>query len=210
MKMIPYLALLMISAPIFAAEPAVKITPELASVDVKHNGKVVTIERNQDQNNTINEKFSLTSRKCPPFCIQPMKLTAGVETIGEQKMLDYLKRSANGDDSILVIDSRGAAWLERGTIPGSVNIHYKKLKLSSADESSIAEIFEDQFNVQRTAEFWNFAHAKTLVLFCNGMWCGQAPTNIYSLIKLGYPAKKLKWYRGGMQSWEIAGLKTVK
>lgn len=210
MKMIPYLALLMVSAPIFAAEPAVKITPELASVDVKHNGKVVTIERNQDQNNTINEKFSLTSRKCPPFCIQPMKLTAGVETIGEQKMLDYLKRSANGDDSILVIDSRGAAWLERGTIPGSVNIHYKKLKLSSADESSIAEIFEDQFNVQRTAEFWNFAHAKTLVLFCNGMWCGQAPTNIYSLIKLGYPAKKLKWYRGGMQSWEIAGLKTVK
>jgi hypothetical protein len=26
----------------------------------------------------------------------------------------------------------------------------------------------------------------------------------------GYPADKIKWYRGGMQSWEIVGLTTVK
>jgi hypothetical protein len=29
------------------------------------------------------------------------------------------------------------------------------------------------------------------------------------LLALGYPAHKLKWYRGGMQSWKSLGLTTV-
>lgn len=188
----------------------VKITPGLTGVDVQHNGQQVRIQRNQDTSNQIHEKFQLTSRACPPFCIQPFKLADGVETIDEMQMLDYLKQASEGDDSILVIDSRGADWLERGTIPGSVNIHYKKLSLRAASEESIAEILEDTFGAQRTAEFWNFSSAKTLVLFCNGMWCGQAPTNIKSLLRIGYPAAKLKWYRGGMQDWETLGLTSVK
>jgi hypothetical protein len=46
-------------------------------------------------------------------------------------------------------------------------------------------------------------------MFCNGMWCGQSPNNILNLLKFGYPADKIKWYRGGMQDWEILGLTTV-
>jgi len=42
------------------------------------------------------------------------------------------------------------------------------------------------------------------------MWCGQSPTNIKDLLALGYPAHKIKWYRGGMQDWEILGLNTAK
>jgi hypothetical protein len=30
-----------------------------------------------------------------------------------------------------------------------------------------------------------------------------------NLLKFGYPPHKLKWYRGGMQDWEILGLTTV-
>jgi hypothetical protein len=30
------------------------------------------------------------------------------------------------------------------------------------------------------------------------------------LLKIGYPAHKLFWYRGGMQDWENLGLTTVK
>jgi ribosome-associated protein len=48
------------------------------------------------------------------------------------------------------------------------------------------------------------------VLYCNGIWCGQSPTNIRQLLSLGYPAHKLKWYRGGMQSWKALGLTTVE
>lgn len=193
-----------------ADEVKVKITPQLAGVEVNYQGQALTIERNQNTANLINSKFQKTSRRCPPFCIQPMKLADGVETIDEITMLDYLKRATGGDDSILVIDSRGIDWVKGGTIPGSVNIHYKKLSMNAASEESIAEIVEEQFGAQRSSEFWNFSNAKTLVLYCNGMWCGQAPTNIKSLLRIGYPATKLKWYRGGMQDWETLGLTSVQ
>jgi len=203
--------------PAFAEEDAgsgkglkVKITRAIPYVDIKdENGKTVRIQRNQNTDNRINDAFSKTSRKCPPFCIQPMSLAPRVETIGERQMLDYLKRKGDGDDSIVVIDSRGADWVKRGSIPGAINLHWKKLTLKHGSEEEIAEMFEDIFGVQRTAEFWNFAGAKTLVLFCNGVWCGQSPTNIKSLLRLGYPPQRLKWYRGGMQNWEILGLTTT-
>jgi len=204
--------------PVYAEEGAgsdkglkVKITRVTPYVDIKdEKGRTVRIQRNQNTDNRINDAFSRTSRKCPPFCIQPMSLAPRVETIGERQMLDYLKRKGDGDDSIVVIDSRGADWVKRGSIPGAINLHWKKLTLKHGSEEEIAEIFEDKFGVQRTAEFWNFGRAKTLVLFCNGVWCGQSPTNIKSLLRLGYPPQRLKWYRGGMQNWEILGLTTTK
>jgi hypothetical protein len=30
------------------------------------------------------------------------------------------------------------------------------------------------------------------------------------LLKFGYPAHKIKWYRGGMQNWSNLGLTTAK
>lgn len=188
----------------------VKITRSLASVDVLHEGKTVTIKRPQDTSNRMNPDFTKTSRKCPPFCLQPASIAEGVETIGELEMLDYLQKRSAGDDTLLIIDSRGPKWIAKGTIPGSVNLHYKKLKLGSADEDAIADILENQFGALRLTEFWDFSSARTLVFFCNGMWCGQSPTNIRALLKIGYPPNKLKWYRGGMQAWETAGLTTVK
>jgi rhodanese-related sulfurtransferase len=192
-----------------AADLAVRITPQQDGVTLQQQGKPLRIERNQDEENTISANFQRTSRKCPPFCIQPMQMPEGVETIGELEMLDYLERASAGEDSILIIDSRGTDWLRRGTIPGSINIHYKRLSLKSAEEAEIAAILHDQFGVQRAGELWDFRDARTLVLFCNGPWCGQSPTNIRALLRLGYPPSKLKWYRGGMQSWETVGLTTV-
>ena len=192
-----------------ASDIAVKITPDLEGVTVAHAGGQVHIQRNQDQSNDIAPNFQLTSRKCPPFCIQPMQLPDGVETIAELEMLDYLRRAAEGDDSILIIDSRGPNWRRKGTIPGSTGLYYKRLSLRSAKESDIADILEHQFGAERRETLWNFRRAKTLVMFCNGAWCGQSPTNIRSLIRIGYPATKIKWYRGGMQAWETLGLTTV-
>ena len=193
-----------------ADDVAVKITPEIASVEVTHNGKQTTITRNQDQKNTVNAAFAKTSRKCPPFCIQPGTLAEGVETIGEVEVLDYLAKMNAGDTGILVIDSRTPDWVKKGTIPGAVNIPWTSLNpAQGADPMSITEIMEDQFNVKVLEGLWDFSNARTLVLFCNGMWCGQSPNNILNLLKFGYPPHKLKWYRGGMQDWEILGLTTV-
>jgi rhodanese-related sulfurtransferase len=68
---------------------------------------------------------------------------------------------------------------------------------------------ENEFGVKENDDSLDFTNAKTVVMFCNGMWCGQSPNNIRNLLKLGYPADKIKWYRGGMQDWEILGLTTV-
>ena len=190
---------------------AVNITKGMGSLDVMHNGKKVTIMRNQDQKNTVNKAFAKTSRKCPPFCIQPATLAPGVETIAEVEVIDYLKKMNAGDKSILVIDSRTPDWVKRGTIPGAVNIPWTSLNpAKGADPISIGEIMEDQFGAKQLEGLWDYSKAKTLVMFCNGMWCGQSPNNIKNLLKFGYPAHKIKWYRGGMQDWEILGLSTAK
>ena len=195
----------------FAQDMEVKITPDLESVEVTHEGEKVSIMRNQDTENTITQSFSKTSRPCPPFCIQPMSLAPGVETIGEVEMLDYLAMVEGGDDSMIVLDSRTPDWYERGTIPGAVNLPWTALNpAKGADPLSIAEIMQDVFGVTESEGLFDFSNAKTAVMFCNGMWCGQSPNNIKNLLKFGYPAHKIKWYRGGMQDWEILGLTTVK
>jgi len=205
-----FAAVLFSSGALAAGEMTVRITPDIAAVEVMHNGKKINIQRNQDENHTVNPDFAKTSRKCPPFCVQPYSLEAGVETIGELEVLDYLSRIGKGDTSVLVIDSRTPDWVKKGTIPGSVNIPWTSLNPSQgADPMSIAEILENQFGAVHQEDLWDFSKVKTLVLFCNGMWCGQSPNNIQTLLRFGYPAGKIKWYRGGMQDWEILGLTTV-
>ncbi len=188
----------------------VKITPSMGSAEVSHNGNPVTLMRNQDTNNTVNPAFAKTSRPCPPFCIQPVTLAPGVETVAEVEVIEYAQRVANGDDSVMLVDSRTPDWVAKGTIPGSVNVPFTKLhEGKGADPVTIAESLELFGAVERDG-LWDFSNAKTLVLFCNGMWCGQSPLSIKSLLTRGYPADKIKWYRGGMQDWEILGLTTTK
>jgi rhodanese-related sulfurtransferase len=204
-------ASLAFAGPALAKDVAVKITPKLASVDVMHNGKKVTIMRDQNQEATVNKDFAKTSRKCPPFCINPMQLAPGVETLGEVEVLGYLDKMTKGDKSIMVIDSRTPSWVAKGTIPGSVNIPWTKLApAKGASPIDIAEIMTSQFNVKEQEGLFDYREAKTLVMFCNGMWCGQSPNNIRTLLRFGYPADKIKWYRGGMQNWANLGFTTVK
>jgi rhodanese-related sulfurtransferase len=188
----------------------VAITASLPSVDVMHGGQKVTIQRNQDQKNTVNPDFAKTSRKCPPFCIQPGELAPGVKTIGELEMLQYLQKVSAGDKAVMVVDSRTPDWVEKGTIPGAINIPWDKLNIGKSDPITVQEILEKHFGVRNQDGFYAFDDAKTVVMFCNGPWCGQSPTNIKGLLKIGYPADKIKWYRGGMQEWEVLGLTTVK
>ena len=206
----------------------VAISSDIKKVEFTHDGKKLTIMRNQEPLNTINPNFALTSRDCPPFCIQPMVVAPGVDTIAELEIIDYIKKMADGDGSILVIDSRTPDWVARGTIPGSTNIPWTKIRpKSGATTEDIIKILTgkfgaklaqgaDEFSVDEaiaegdTSKVFDYSDAKTLVMFCNGMWCGQSPANIKILLKFGYPAEKIKWYRGGLQGWEILGLTTIK
>jgi len=192
------------------ADQPVGITAAVPHVDVIHNGKTFRIQREADNLNQIEPDFALTSRPCPPYCIQPMQLAPGVETIGELEMLDYLKRIGRKDAGVVVIDSREQQWLLRtGIIPGAIHLMWTQLHPTHTDSAKIAETLQFTFGVARTGSLWNFENAKTAVFYCNGVWCGQSPTNIKQLLALGYPSHKLKWYRGGMQSWKSLGLTTA-
>ncbi len=195
--------------PVLASEKPVNITQTVKAVEVLHQGKIVKIERNPDTENMLDTDFSLTSRPCPPYCIQPMHLAPGVETLGELEILEYLKKLGR-DANVMVIDSRDGDWpLRSGIIPGAVQLPWQELHPGHTDVEKIAETLVFRFGATRQGSLWNFENAKTLVLYCNGPWCGQSPTNIKQLLALGYPAHKLKWYRGGIQDWKMLGLSTV-
>lgn len=186
----------------------VNITTTVPFVEVVHKGKTVRIQRVQNNGNIIDLDFGLTSRPCPPYCIQPMQLAPGVETIGELEVLKYLQKSVK-DESVIVIDSREPKWLSNGMIPGAVNIPWTELYNKTASDDAIADVLQFRFNVIISSRIWNFQNARILVFYCNGPWCGQSPTNIRALLSLGYPAHRIKWYRGGMQHWKQLGLTTV-
>ena len=210
-----------------AENKPVAITKGLSAVTITHEGAAVQLMREQDNTNTITQDFALTSRPCPPFCIQPMVFAPGVETLGELEVIDYLVRMQS-DENILVIDSRTPNWVAKGTIPGAVNISW--ISLTPAKGASTEGIMDimlnqmgvtligdvDEFEVDEAivngnvADVFNYAQAKTLVLFCNGMWCGQSPASMKTLLSFGYPAEKIKWFRGGMQTWQVLGLTTVQ
>jgi rhodanese-related sulfurtransferase len=150
--------------------------------------------------------------------VQPIEAVPGVETVGELEVLDYLKRMSAGDESIMLIDSRTPDWVMRGTIPGAVNIPWNKINTDTAgtfetpgEADSLVHILADEFGADYDAATgkWGFGKAKTLILFCNGIWCPQSTANLKTLADMGYPVHKLKWYRGGMQDWVSVGLTTV-
>lgn len=187
----------------------VGITAEIDRVEVLHRGQPIIVQRDQDTWNTVTPDFSMTSRPCPPYCIQPMSAGPGIETLGEVEFLGYLQRVGR-DRNILVIDSRGADEYARGTIPGAVNVPWDRLHFGSGADPQTVQNHLDDFGVLFDGDFHDFSQAKTLVLFCNGPWCGQSPTNLRTLTNLGYPPERLKWYRGGMQLWHLLGLTVIR
>ena len=137
--------------------------------------------------------------------ISPIKIADGIETFGELEVINFIKNLAT-EKSKLFIDTRTSGWYDTGTIPGAINIPFGQF-----DKKKFADEFEDMLDmvgVTVNKGKYNFTKAKTLLLFCNGVWCPQSGWAIENLMKIDYPRDKLKWYRGGLYSWTQVGLNT--
>lgn len=187
-----------------------KISADITEVEVTHQGKPVVIRRETDPAATLRADYAVTARPCPPYCIQPLQLHVEIETLAELELLDILRRIQAGEPGLLVVDSRTADWYAKGTIPGAINIPYaQNLAGEATDLPGLTAALIEFCCIKAKAYALDFSNASTLAIFCNGPWCGQTPNYIRTLLALGYPPSKLKWYRGGMQDWCLLGLTVV-
>ncbi|MGB5919332.1 rhodanese-like domain-containing protein [Arcobacter sp.] len=187
------------------AENVVPVSKGVKSIEMNLNGEKFTLMRNQTAGNKITPLYNRTDNGVP----QPMILSEGVETLGELELIDYMKK-AQSDKSIAIIDTRTPGWFVRLRIPGAINVPYTNFN----EKDTAIEMMEDEMGVvQKDDGTLDFSNAKTLALYCNGYWCGQTPAMVknakFSLLKMGYPASKIKYYRGGMQSWTSLGFTVI-
>lgn len=154
----------------------------------------------------------------PDFCkktfittagkLSPMKMHEKIDTYGELEVLEFLEEMQE-DKNMLFVDSRRTGWYEALTIPGAINIPFIYFTERGKWEREKKETLK-LFGVKQTETGYDFSGAKTVLFFCNGVWCRQSPQMIEALLEMGYPPEKMKWYRGGLQSWLNVGMTSTR
>lgn len=150
----------------------------------------------------------------PEFCkktfitaagkLSPMKIHEKIDTYGELEVLEFLEEMQE-DTGMLFVDSRRKGWYKALSIPSAVNIPFVYFTERGKWEKEKQNALK-LFGVKQTEEGYDFSQAKTILFFCNGVWCRQSPQMIEALLDMGFPPEKMKWYRGGLQSWLNVGM----
>jgi len=187
--------------PIFLFSKEALITDGLLEVSIKKDGKVYTIKRDVE----AIPKLYLNPLRGK---IAPMIIDKEIETIAELEVIEYFKKSEK-NESIVLVDARTEDWYEKIHIPSAINIPFTNF----GNKENAIETVTLEFDVEKKKDgSLDFSNAKTIIVYCNGAWCAQSEQLIkkakFSLLKLGYPKNKIKYYRGGMQSWVSLGLST--
>jgi rhodanese-related sulfurtransferase len=110
--------------------------------------------------------------------IQPISLAPGVRTVGELEVIEHLRAGRP------LLDCRLPEYVERGTIPGAVNIPHGEIAERMAGLSTV----------------------DPMVVFCNGPQCAATAQAVEALLAAGWPAELLLYYRGGIHDWVTLGL----
>jgi rhodanese-related sulfurtransferase len=127
--------------------------------------------------------------------LQPLVPLPGVTPVTEIEVLHALN-----DTGTMVIDMRDGDEPLEATIPNSYNIAFNEI-----------EDRLDELGCSRHGKGpWDCAKASRIVAFCNGPVCPQSAVGIASMVRAGFPANKIAYYRGGMMDWEALGLSTVR
>ena len=126
--------------------------------------------------------------------LQPMIPVEGIHPVAEIEVL-----AALNNENALVVDMRTPEWYFKATIPTAINIPYTEVALRM-----------DELGCEKTDGVWNCTEAKDVYGFCNGPVCPQSPTAMKAMVRDGFPAEKIYYYRGGMLDWDALGLSTVE
>ena len=170
------------------------IEPLCLSVDISNE----TLWEGEYASRTVPQRCTATLVKSVGQ-VQPMKLHKDIETFGELEILKFIE-TMQSNPKMLLIDTRGEEWYNYRTIPSAKNLPYSYITKRASFPKEFKEALKF-LNITENNGVYDFTKTKTIALFCNGSWCGQSPSMVKALLKLGYPASKIKWYRGGMHDW---------
>ena len=144
------------------------------------------------------EEMSITRQMTPcaknKGWLQPLVPEPGIVPVTEIEVLNAIN-----DPGFVLVDMRTEGWFSDATIPGAVNIPYTEVAMRM-----------DGLGCDKGATGWDCAGAMNVVGFCNGPVCPQSPTAMRAMIRDGFPADKIYYYRGGMLDWDALGLTTVE
>ena len=126
--------------------------------------------------------------------LQPLVPEPGILPVTEIEVLNAIS-----DPDTILVDMRTEEWFLDATIPGSVNIPYTEVAMRM-----------DELGSSKSDAGWDCSNASNVVGFCNGPVCPQSPTAMKAMIRDGFPAEKIHYYRGGMLDWDALGLTTVE
>ena len=130
--------------------------------------------------------------------LQPLIPVPGINPVTETEIIEAL-----GDKNALVVDMRDSNDRVKGTIPGSIGIPYTEIAMRM-DELGCKK------QPDGSKQKWDCSKAKNVYGFCNGPVCPQSPSAYRAMVREGFPATKIYYYRGGMLDWDALGLTTVK
>ena len=126
--------------------------------------------------------------------LQEMVPEPGVTPVGEIEILNAI-----ADPGSRVVDMRSQEEYLARTIPGSIGIPYTEVSTRL-----------DELGCRKITGKWDCSAALKVYAFCNGPVCPQSPTAIHAMVRDGFPANRIYYYRGGMLDWDALGLTTAK
>lgn len=173
-----------------------------AAASFVFNGQQITIQRDPGATSAF---APLASDPCGATCIAPLQAAAGVATLDETQVLGFFTDVVAADQG-LVVDARTPGARAAGYIPGSVSLPRATL----APDSKYTKEILLALGARELDGVFNFADARMLLVYDSGPASNEAGGLVLNLLAKGYPAAKIKYYRGGMQVWSMLGFSIQK
>jgi len=164
-------------------------------------GRTLNIEQAPRADMARLAQVSLQTQDCDGICIAPLTSAEGVDTIAEFELIRFLEDSVASGDGLL-IDTRPLDGRDAGAISASISVPAELLEANNPFRKDILVAM----GARELDGALNFADAMPLMIYDNGPLENDAARSVSLLVEAGYPANKIKYYRGGIQVWTALGL----
>lgn len=179
----------LVSLPVSAEDLALPVTIETA------RGRIEVTAAPIDHS-------ALPAASCLPGCVLPATI-GNVTTLTEAEVLAFLTNDLASGGGV-VIDPRLPEAHAMGALPGAVNLPLPTL---ARDNPYLGDVLRALGAAAAgEAGTYDFSAAKVLLIHGNGPWADEGAGAVQALLDLGYPADKLRFYRGGIRDWMLTGL----